>query len=144
VTVFYRGRYALITHEVFEVRYPVSASFPLRELVAIQIVQEGPARATGALDKAGVGVTIVAALAIPATVVAWQLIGPPEFLVAGVVAAVLSAATSRGCWRTRQQPFELMATFRGKAVCLLRTTDQRELGQVSRGLLRAMERTGYR
>jgi hypothetical protein len=86
------------------------------------------------------GAIILAGGAIPAAVLAWQMTGSANYVVAGLVLAAASATV--GCLRPARQPFELQARFRGRVVCLLRTTDERELGQVSRALLRAMERTG--
>lgn len=138
MTVFYRGPCAQITHEVFEVRSPVCQSFPIRELTGIHIV--------GVKTKHRAGTTAVKAVAIGlAAVIAGvaatkgQFFGASLSAMAALVVVLLSTAASVGCWRT-VQPYELRAIYRGRLVCLLRTADQVVLGQVSRALLRAVER----
>jgi len=140
VTIFYRGPYALITHDAFVVRCPVPESYPVRELRSIQIAQSEPSESAARQGTVVTGAIILAGGAIPATVLAWQMTGSPNYVIAGFVIAAASATV--GCLRPARQPFELQAIFRGRFVCLLRTTDERELGQVSRALLRAVERVG--
>lgn len=143
MTVFYRGRYALVTHEVFEVRSPVPETFPIGELRSIRIVQ-ADAKDSARQGAVGTGAIILGSGAIPATVLAWQMTGSANYVVAGFLVA--AASVTIGCLRRprNHEPFELQAMFRGRLVCLLRTTNEQELGQVSRALLRVVDRMGAR
>lgn len=137
--ILYRGPCAQITQEVFEVRSPACESFPIRELTLIHIVQHrsDPLRIGSTLAK--IGSTALAAIAVTVAVIAWRTLESAEVVVVALLVTTVSSVISVGCWRTPDEPYELRATFRGRSVCLLRTTDERILGQVSRALLRALE-----
>lgn len=137
--IFYRGPGANITHEVFQVLSPVSRSFAIRELRRIHIVQtqdDSPGTGARAVTASAVGLSAVALVVL---VTAGQFAGPSMWTVLVMLAVGVSATVSTGCWRTGPQPYELRAIYRGQRVCLLRTADERLLGQVSRALLRAVE-----
>ncbi|HCT75373.1 MAG TPA: hypothetical protein DGG94_08665 [Micromonosporaceae bacterium] len=140
MTIFYRGPRARITHEVFEVRSPSSVSFPVSELSSIYIVRQRPAQLTAGVVLAKAGTTVLAGAGIAVAAIAWRALDSYEVVVAVLLAStVTSVVSAGGCWRTRENPYELRATFRGVSVCLLRTADERELCQVRRALLRALE-----
>ncbi len=135
MTVFYRGPLAHITHEVFQARSPVRESFPIRELRAIHIVQSSPSGRPGSVWLTLGGLTIgVIAIALAA----------PSWPVIGLLVLTVSSVITVGCVKPTGTPLQLRATYRGRPVCLLQTTDRTMLGQVSRALIRAVERTDER
>ncbi|HCT75372.1 MAG TPA: hypothetical protein DGG94_08660 [Micromonosporaceae bacterium] len=140
MTVLYRGPSAQITHNVFEVRTPVCESFPIKDLSSIHIAQEDKPPTVGK-TWARIASTALVGIAIVAGALAWQVEGSPTIAATALLVTVVSSAVSAGCWRARISPYELWAIYRGRAVCLLRTRDERMLGQVSRALLRALERS---
>lgn len=139
MTVFYRGPCAQITHEVFEVRTPVCQSFPIRDLTAVHIVEVKPKRRIGTTLVKAVAIGLAAVIAAVAAT-RGQFFGASLSAMAALVVVLLSTAAAAGCWRSGE-PYELRAVYRGRLVCLLRTGDRLVLGQVSRALLRALERT---
>lgn len=144
VPLYYCGPCALITHDVYEVRRPVRESFPIRDLRSVQIVQHEKPPSTAGVALFRILNVLLAISAIVVSVIAWRQIDSSEVVVIALLVTTASSVVSAGCWRVPAQPFELVATFRGREICLLRTTDQRELGQVSRALVRAMEQSAYR
>lgn len=139
MTIFYRGPGAHITHELFEVRSPHCQSFRIRDLKYVHVVQE-EAEPLGNPTLVKVGSSSLAGVATTVAIIGWGVFGEPRPAIAALVLIAISLAISAGCWRTRERPYELRATYRGRLVCLLRTTDKHVLGQVCRALLRALER----
>jgi Family of unknown function (DUF6232) len=143
VPLYYRGPCALITHDVYEVRAPVRETFPIRDLRSIQIIQPDKPPSTTGVALFRILNVLLALSAVVVSALAWRQIDSSEVVVIALLVTTASSVISAGCWRVPVQPFELVATFRGREICLLRTTDQRELGQVSRALIRAIEQNAY-
>jgi hypothetical protein len=139
MTVFYYGPSARITHEVFETRIPNYQLFPIRDLAGIHIVrdQQRPIMATP-WARAGSAAMVLAA--IIAGAVAYWTVGSPSIAITALLVTAVAAGVAAGCWQSHDEPYELRAIYRGRAVCLLRTPDERMLGQVRRGLCRALEK----
>ncbi len=137
---FYRGPNAYITHEVFLARGPESRTFAIRELRRIHIVQ---AREQGGVNSSSLikgGAIVLAAIGLFAVLAAGRMDTAALWTIIALLVIGVSATVTAGCWRAPATPYELRATYRGRIVCLLRTPDERTLGQVSRALLRALER----
>lgn len=138
MTVFYRGGGVLVTDEVFAVRHPAPRSFFVRELTRVQIVETTKTKPVG--DKVVRAVWIgAAAVVLGVAVTNVRVLGPSVPAVLGLVVLLLVSSVSWGNWRSPHS-YQMCATYRGDTVCLFQTADQRVLGQVSRALLRAMER----
>jgi len=142
MTVFYYGPSARITHEVFESRTPNYQIFPIRDLAGVHIVRETDRSIMGTpLARAGSAVLVLAAIIAGAT--AYREVGSPAIAITALLVTAVASGVAAGCWGTREQPYELRAIYRGRAICLLRTPDQRLLGQVRRALRRALESHEY-
>jgi hypothetical protein len=137
--IFYRGPGAHITHEVFQALGPISRSFAIRELRRIHIVQtqDDGDSALARLIKGGA--VVLSAVAIVVALTTNGMDAAAMWTILGLLVVGVSATVSAGCWRPPPPPYELRATYRGQPVCLLRTPDEKLLGQVSRALLRALE-----
>jgi Family of unknown function (DUF6232) len=133
MVVFYRGNNLFITHEVFEARQPEVRSFGIRELTGIHVVQDGQDRALPGTVVIGSAAAVVAFVAMKG-----HIAGASMWAVL-MLAAVVSSTISWGCMRGGGRSYELRATYHGRSVCLLRTGDERMLGQVMRALRRAVE-----
>jgi hypothetical protein len=142
MTVFYHGPDARITHEVFETRRPTYQLFPIRELAAIHITRERQRSLAGTPVGRAASLALVVT-AIVAGAAAYWANGSTAVALTALLVTAISAAITAGCWHSPRNPYELRAIYRGKAVCLLRTPDERKLGQVRRGLLRALESREY-
>ena len=142
MTVFYHGPSARITHEVFETRIPDYRLFPIRDLTGIHIIRETEPSILGT-PWAKAGSTAMVLVAIVVGAVAFWTVGSPSIAITALLVTAVASAVSAGCWRSREEPYELRAIYRGRAICLLRTPDERLLGQVRRGLLRALENREY-
>ncbi|GIH05966.1 hypothetical protein Rhe02_40330 [Rhizocola hellebori] len=138
MTVFYHGPCARITHEVFETRIPRFQLFPIRDLGGIHIVREAERTIMGT-PWARAGSTVMVLAAIIAGAVAFWTVGSPSIAITALLVTAVASGVAAGCWQHRDEPYELRAIYRGRAVCLLRTSDERLLGQVRRGLRRALE-----
>jgi hypothetical protein len=136
MTVFYRGPYARITHRTFEVERPPRRVFVIRELRHVYVVETGHCRPTsliaGSSGLAGVAALMVATNGFD---VAFPVMVLPLVVLLGVAALGMTGA----CLRAPARSYELRATYRGEPVLLYATSDDREFGQVKRGLLRALE-----
>lgn len=142
MTVFYHGPSARITHEVFETRIPAYQLFPIRDLTGIHITRETEPSILGT-PWAKAGSTAMVLVAIVVGAVAFWAVGSPSIAITALLVTAVASAVSAGCWSSREEPYELRAIYRGRAVCLLRTPDERLLGQVRRGLLRSLENREY-
>jgi hypothetical protein len=88
----------------------------------------------------GVFASLAAALAsalllLPAAV----LTGSPTLFGAGLIATLVPCPVAWGCLRRWPPRRELWARHRGTGVCLFMSRDEREFGQVSRAVRRAIE-----
>jgi hypothetical protein len=126
--VFYRGRSAYITQEVFEALHPDRRSFTIRELSAVHVVHEPTGGLMPLALMIGIGIGAILLAAVTARSM-WMVL---------VLAVVLSSTIALGSVRNAPA-YELRALYRGRVVRLLRTGDRRVLGQVTRALGRAVE-----
>jgi hypothetical protein len=142
MTVFYHGPCARITHEVFETRIPNYQLFPIRDLARIHLVRDTNRSIMGTpLARAGSAVLVLAAI-IAGSLAFWD-VGSPSIAITALLVTAIASGVAAGCWGTREEPYELRAIYRGRYVCLLRTPNERLLGQVCRGLRRAIESHEY-
>jgi hypothetical protein len=140
MAVFYRGPCALVTEDLLEVYCPSYRSYAIGELRDVYVVE----------GESGVVVTHSASIRYCSTGVAgaaglvaatgWPLFDYPllSFGALILMAAALAAWSAFG--RIQERPYELWAICRGRTERLYQTTDGRTFGQVSRALLRAIER----
>ena len=142
MTVFYLGPSARITDEVFETRGSHYQLFPIRDLAGIHIIRE-QRRSVAGTPLARAGSLLLVLTAIVAGLTAYWTVGSMAIAVTALLVTAISSAVTAGCWSSRELPYELRAIYRGRAVCLFRTPDERLLGQVRRGLLRALESNEY-
>jgi hypothetical protein len=142
MTVFYHGPCARITHEVFETRTPNYQIFPIRDLAGIHIVRDTD-RSILATPLARAASTALVLAAIIAGSLAFYEVGSPSIAITALLVTAVASGVAAGCWGSREEPYELRAIYRGRAVCLLRTPNERLLGQVRRGLRRAIESHEY-
>jgi hypothetical protein len=139
MTLFYRGPCALITHEVLQVRCPYYRSFAIRELQYVHAVRNRTSRRAGGADPRVVCST---ALAGAATIVATAGIeagSHPVLPIVAVIAGVASAVTGV-CARGRGRTHQIWGYYRGRLECLFLTRDRQTFDQVSRALVRVLER----
>jgi hypothetical protein len=131
MVIYYRGQ-VLITHEVFETRWPDHRRFHVARLLDVHVTR-GCANRAMTRSFGATGALLVVALA-----------GWPLFHLTGVLLVVgLLLATFGvvgGAYYRRSQPsWELRATYDGESVELFSTTDLQTFGQVRRALIRALE-----
>lgn len=141
MVVYYRGRCARITHEVFVVHCPTYQQFALEELAHLRVIEQEAdsptinAVRTGSTSVAGAVATALAA----GPLFGAQVYDSPVMMV-GLLSALLLSLTARGaCWRLAQVRQLLVATYRGRWITLFQSTDEREFGQVRRALVRALQ-----
>jgi hypothetical protein len=132
MTIYYRDRLALITHEVFEVRVPYRQRFAISELRDVHVERTGPdARAVGSVGLAGVMLIGVAA--------SWPLLDSPQAWLSAFAMVAAPMVLGGACWRMNPPRYELRATCHGYQVQLFRSCDAQTFGQVKRALMRALE-----
>jgi hypothetical protein len=139
MTVYYVGRCARITDEVFESRWPIQRTFALRELRYPHTVRETAIRLAATSTHVRVCSEGSFALSVVVAVSGWPTSGIPAVSALGIVGAALTAVMVLVVRRLRRQPLEVRAIYRGELVCLHASTNRFVLGQVRRGLLRALE-----
>ena len=128
---YYRGPAVRITHKVFVSRSPVAVSYVISELRGVHVVVcERSARPTVSRTVLGSGAALAAITAMGA--------GVRPIIALGFVFAA-ATLIGAGCVPSRTPIFELRARYRESDVCLFRTSDAREFGQVSRAMMRALE-----
>jgi len=132
VTVFYRGRRALITQQVFEAVCVGRRQYAIRDLTDVHIVRLDPA--------SGPGVRFLGLSALLAAFVVAPVVGPESKLLAGVAGSILLVGSVVVLRRGSPVRWELVATRAGRSVTLFESADQTEFDQVCRGLQRALER----
>jgi hypothetical protein len=133
MTIFYWGREVLITHDLFVLRNPMYQEFKINELEQVHVVR-------GDLHPMQVMLTNVAAGVFVVDAVTWRMFEslPGRFAAAVILAAcvVLSVA----CAVRAPRVHELRASYQGYLVRLYESPDRQTFGQVSRGLVRALEK----
>ena len=132
MTVFYRGRRALITQQVFEAVYVGRRQYAIRDLTDVHIVRLDPA--------SGPGVRVLGLSALLAAFVVAPVVGPESKLLAGVAGSIFLVGSVVVLRRGSPVRWELVATRAGRSVTLFESADQTEFDQVCRGLQRALER----
>ncbi len=127
---YYRGPDAVVTSTVFAGR-ATAQPYVIRDLRNVHISRAEQFEPSGAHVAAGLLIITAAAWplwkASPLYALTLLALGVPA-LVAGAV-----------MWRRRPQSWELRATYRGAAVTLYSSSDQRVFNQVTRALRRAIE-----
>ncbi|MEU4240415.1 DUF6232 family protein [Actinoplanes sp. NPDC026619] len=132
--VFYRGRRALITQQVFETIYIGRMRYAIEDLTDVHIVRFGPGFDLGN-RLFGFTALVAAFLVVP-------IVGPVSEILTGLVAGVLLVGSVLSAGRRLSVRWELVAIYRGQPVTLFESADQTEFDQVRRGLQRALERNG--
>jgi hypothetical protein len=142
MVVYYRGPYVRVTHELFEVLRPAYQAFVLRDLADLRVVEAEADRAAVAPLRSGS--TGMAGAAAVVVALRWTHDRPvfdsPVLAVGLLVILLLSLAVLGTCWRMRRFQYELVAVYRDRVVTLFRTFDAREFGQVTRAVIRAIQR----
>jgi len=128
-TLHYRHHGITVTNRFFSIN---ARRFKVDELTHLEQAQ-GPQHPGVALGLAVAGVDLVTAVPLVMTKLAAValFVGAPIL----IAAFVLSLYSSRH-WPARR---ELLARHRGRPVTLFATTSERDFGQVSRALIRAVE-----
>jgi hypothetical protein len=139
LTVYYLGRTARITDQVFESRWPIQRRFVVSELRCPHTFHDSAIRVVAASTQVRVCSGGAFGLSAFATVTGWPVFDVPGMTAAGFLAAVIAGLAVRAARRSRRQPLEVRALYRGELVCLYITTNRYTLGQVRRALLRALE-----
>jgi hypothetical protein len=132
MTLYYRSADVLITDRSFTVRRPHPAHYAIAELALPRVV-------VGERHPAGRRAAFVALAAMIFAAAAWPWLTSVEGHLAILAMVLLPSAVSGACIRMVPRPQELWATYRYRHVCLFRTMDERQFGQVRRGLIRALE-----
>jgi hypothetical protein len=132
MATYYRGKAGLITDKFFEVIAPARITFLIDELEDVHIVR-GEARPVHLVPVPVAGVaTVLGAIGL-------SFAGSPAVLVAAFVLVFAAVVVAGAYWRMSPRTYELRASYRLFEVCLFRSTDATLFGQVSRGLMRALE-----
>jgi hypothetical protein len=135
MALYYDGPTARITHEVFESWCPTGQTFVIDELEYVHTVREDT------IDFTSIRVcsTGLAGASVGLATMGWPVLGQPSVSLYALLGLVVFTATARATWRLRWARREVRAVYRGRVVCLFRTTDPRTFGQVTRALLRVLE-----
>jgi hypothetical protein len=130
----YRQPGIVVTGEAFVV---AGRRFPIRDLSNLRTAR-GP-RDRFTVRSVGVAGAVLGAIGL-ALAFATDLdrVGPVVYLLLGAGAFVPIMLVLLG-QRLRPQPYELWGDYRGVTVALFSSDDERQYGQVTRALLRAME-----
>jgi hypothetical protein len=139
MTIFYRGHAVRITHEVFEWRLAGRRSFVIRELFGVCISRGTTRSLVVLLPTMNVCSKGLAGPAVVLTAVGGPVLGRPPLSAAALVVVLASALMWLGSRVTDPRPYQLWAWYRGDWVCLYQDFDSLVFGQVSRGLMRALE-----
>lgn len=134
MTIYYRGRDVLITHEVFQVLRPEPQSFPIWELHSVRVVEGARRRRLSALLLRFTP-PVAAAL-----VVTLPLVRASSQFIVVLVALAVASVVSVACLRDRTSVYVLMARHRNREVPLFHSTDAQTFWQVKRALQRVLER----
>ena len=128
--IYYRGPDAVVTSTVFAGRAPAPA-YAIRDLRNVQISRTERFEPSAA--QVAIGLLIIAAAAWPL----W--LASPLSALALVALGMPALAAGALVWRRRPRTFQLRATYRGAAVTLYSSEDERVFNQVARALRRAIE-----
>jgi hypothetical protein len=134
---YYRGPEVLITHEVFVIWAPQPHAFRINELRNVHLVR-------GDLHPVRMITAHVAGAAIMVATASWPFLTSPGQYVAALMFVATPSLASGTAWRLRPRALELRATYRQLEVLLYSSTDATRFGQVTRGLIRALEGRRYR
>jgi hypothetical protein len=132
MVTYYRGRTALVTHEVFEVWCPRFQRYSIGDLRDVQVTRGAPDPL--ALRSAGTAAVLLAGVAA-----SWPFLHSPEAWLVAAVLVTVPAVLGGACWRRNPPEWVLRATYHSYQVELFRCTDAQTFGQVRRALLRALE-----
>ena len=132
MTLYYRSADVLITDRLFTVREPHPVRYSIAELAFPRVV-------VGERHPAGRRAAFVALAAMIFAAAAWPRLTSFEAHLAILAMVLLPSVVSGACIRVIPRPHELWATYRYRHVCLFRTLDEQQFGQVRRGLIRALE-----
>jgi hypothetical protein len=138
LVVHYRQQGILVTNHYFAAgndRYEISQLSGLMRTTG----SSHPGIAAGVITAIGEIVIAVPLIGVVRAPAAWLLICVA--LALPCVIGCLAHVICTGCWPPRH---ELLATYQGEEVVLLSTRNEREFGQVTRALRRAMEADGGR
>jgi hypothetical protein len=136
--VYYRGDYALITHEVIESWCPIHKSFPIRRLSGVGIERMGqPVRAISA-GSAGTAGAVAVILALERSA-GGHALDSPLALLAVLAIFLASVVVAWACWRARGLDQRLVGTYRAQEVIIYQDRDPQRFAQVARALNRALE-----
>ena len=132
MVTYYRGRAVLVTHEVFETRWPTQMRFRVANLHDVHVARGSTARmAHRSFGATGALLFVVMA--------GWPLLHPPTAFLVVVLLLAACGLVGGACYRRSQPQWELRATYNGDGVKLYSTTDLQTFGQVRRALVRALE-----
>ena len=134
---YYRGPDVLITHKVFVVWGPRPQAFRINELRDVY-------RVRGDLHPIRMITAHVAGAATVVAAASWPFLTSPADYVAALMFVATPSLATGTAWRLRPRVYELRATYRELDVLLYSTTDATRFGQVTRGLIRALEHRRYR
>jgi hypothetical protein len=129
MVVHYRQNGITVTSHYFTsggYRYEISQLSGLRRTRG----STHPGVIVGLVTAVAEAVVIVPLVNVVAVPVAWLL---------GVAALIVAYLVGYVCVRRRPPQHELLATYRGRDVTLFATRNEREFGQITRALQRAME-----
>lgn len=132
--VFYRGRRALITQNVFETVYEARLQYAIKDLAEIYIVRHDPESMSTA--------RLMGISALVASLVVMPIVGPVSNVVAVLAAGVFAIGGVMNMRRRLPVRWALVATYEGEPITLFESENQTEFDQVCRGLQRAREHSG--
>lgn len=127
---YYRGPDVVVTSTVFADR-ATAQPYAIRDLRNVYISRTERFEPSAA--HVAVGLLIISAAACPL----WH--ASPPYALALVAGGMPALAAGAVLWRRRPQTFQLRATYRGAAVTLYVSADERVFNQIARALRRAIE-----
>jgi hypothetical protein len=139
MSVYYLGRTARITESRIESKCPEYQCFLLDELTCIHTVRQVAIVAMAASTPVQVCSVGASGIAVLVALAGWPLLDQPLVTVIGAVVLALALTVATASARARRVPLEIRAVYRGRLVCLFRTTDRLVLAQVRRAILRAID-----
>jgi Family of unknown function (DUF6232) len=140
VTIYYWSHHARVTDDTFESTCLLGSVILIRDLSLVHIARRSVGRAL--LDSVPVRICSGWSVGLPIFVEATnRLTTLPHWMpLTCFVVAGLFLAFAIGFAALRRPPVEIRAFHRGALICLFRTNDKLLLGQISRALLRVLER----
>jgi hypothetical protein len=149
VTVFYRGRGARITHELFQSGHPESEhvdaqvaavrSYEIKAIRNVRIVERNGGPAAMGVSTVRFAYLVVGTGAGVVAVVGRSLLDMSSLSVVALALLVVTIVLWVRYSRAHRRCFELWCDYHGRVVRIYQTTDTRIFGQVRRGLIRAIE-----